>query len=120
MTVDREACLGKDQCGLCLEACPYQAPQFGEEENARMQKCDLCLDRLTEGEKPICVISCPLQVIDAGPLDELRAKYGDVRETEGFTYSEELAPSITFKPKKEWKNLTSRKIEITPRPGTED
>lgn len=49
--VDGETCLGKDQCGLCLQACPYDAPQFGVEENARMQKCDLCLDRLREGEE---------------------------------------------------------------------
>ena len=55
---------------------------------------------IDRGEKPICVISCPLQAIDVGPLDELRAKYGDVRETEGFTYSEELNPSITFKSQK--------------------
>jgi anaerobic dimethyl sulfoxide reductase subunit B len=115
VVVDQEACLGQDQCGLCLDACPYHAPQFGEEANARMQKCDLCLDRLSEGKKPICVISCPLQVIDTGPLDELRAKYGDVRETEGFTYSEELAPSITFNPKKDAGSLTPLQVEITPR-----
>lgn len=118
--VDRETCLGKDQCGLCLQACPYDAPQFGVEENARMQKCDLCLDRLREGKKPICVISCPMQAIDTGPIDELRAKYGDVRETESFNYSEELAPSVIFKPKIDVRNLPLRKVEITPRPGTED
>lgn len=117
VTVDREACLGKDQCGLCLQACPYEAPQFGEEANARMQKCDWCLDRLTEGKKPICVMSCPMQVIDIGPLDDLRTKYGDVQETESFTYSEELAPSVLFKPKRDVRNLTIRKVEVTPGSG---
>jgi anaerobic dimethyl sulfoxide reductase subunit B len=120
VTVDRETCLGKDQCGLCLQACPYGAPQFGVEENARMQKCDLCLDRLREGKKPICVISCPMQAIDTGPIDELRAKYGDVRETESFTYSEELAPAVIFKPKRDVRNLTLRQVEVTPRSGNED
>jgi anaerobic dimethyl sulfoxide reductase subunit B (iron-sulfur subunit) len=43
VVVDREACLGRDQCQLCLESCPYDAPQFGAEESAKMQKCDLCL-----------------------------------------------------------------------------
>ena len=39
VTVDREACLGQDACVLCLDACPYDAPQFGAEGNAKMQKC---------------------------------------------------------------------------------
>jgi anaerobic dimethyl sulfoxide reductase subunit B (iron-sulfur subunit) len=106
--------MGKENCGLCLEACPYGAPQFGAEEDAKMQKCDLCMDRLTEGEKPICVISCPTHAIDIGPLEKLRATYGDVRETEGFTYSEELAPAVTFKPKRDPANLVLRKIKVTP------
>ena len=112
--VDREACLGKDDCGLCLEACPYDAPQFGAEENAKMQKCNLCLDRWAEGKKPVCVDSCPTRALDAGPIDELRSKYGDVRNAESFMYSEDLIPSITFKPKKDTIGLVVQKIEITP------
>jgi anaerobic dimethyl sulfoxide reductase subunit B (iron-sulfur subunit) len=114
VTVDREACLGKDDCAACLEACPYEAPQFGAEENAKMQKCNLCIDRWAEAKKPVCVSSCPIQALDAGPMDELRAKYGDVRETVGFDYSESLAPSITFKPKKDAKNLGVQKVEVVP------
>ncbi len=116
VTVNREICLGQDACGLCLEACPYDAPQFGAEENARMQKCDFCLDRLAEGKKPICVVSCPMEVLDVGPLEELQAKYGDCREAEGFDYFEELGPAVTFKPKKDAGNLFPRKVDITPRP----
>jgi len=77
VTVDREMCLGKDNCHMCLEACPYESPQFGFEENARMQKCDLCVDRWAEGKKPVCVGGCPMWALDVGPLDELRAKYCD-------------------------------------------
>lgn len=117
--VDRDACLGKESCGMCLEACTYEAPQFGAEENATMQKCDLCLDRWAEGKKPICVSSCPMEAIDAGPIDELRAKYGDIRETESFTYDEKLAPSITLKPKRDNRNLVLRKIEVTPIAGND-
>jgi anaerobic dimethyl sulfoxide reductase subunit B (iron-sulfur subunit) len=112
--VDRDACLGKDDCGMCLKACPYEAPQFGAEENAKMQKCDLCIDRWTEAKKPVCVSSCPIQALDAGPIDELRAKYGDVRETEGFVYDESLVPSIAFKPRKDINNLGVQKIEVMP------
>ncbi|MCX5998047.1 MAG: 4Fe-4S dicluster domain-containing protein, partial [Chloroflexi bacterium] len=37
----REECLGKSSCGLCVEACPYGALQFGTEEDPQIQKCDL-------------------------------------------------------------------------------
>jgi len=98
--VDREVCLGGEECKFaCRKACPYHAPQFGAEPNAKMQKCDLCLDRWAEKKKPICVGSCPMRALDAGPLEELKAKYGDVREAEGFVYAGKVIPSIVFKPK---------------------
>ena len=112
--VDREACLGKDNCDLCLQACSYDAPQFGDEGNAKVQKCHFCLDRVAENRKPTCVDACPLRALDAGPIEELRAKYGDIREAEGFAYSEELMPSVVFKPKKETKGLAVQKVEVMP------
>jgi anaerobic dimethyl sulfoxide reductase subunit B (iron-sulfur subunit) len=99
VVVDSEKCYGKEFCDLCLQACPYEAPQFGAEDNAKMQMCDLCLDRWAEGKKPICVDSCPMRALDAGPIEDLRAKYGDVKQAVGFVYSAELKPSITFKPR---------------------
>jgi len=99
--VDRELCLGKDACGLCRDACPYEAPQFGAEKNAKMQMCGFCLDRQVLGKNPICVDACPMMALDAGPLDVLEAKYGSRGgETPGFVYSAETIPSIIFKPKK--------------------
>jgi len=86
---------------LCREVCPYGAPQFGVEENARMQKCDFCLDRLGEGKQPICVAACPMRALDVGPMEELVKKYGDVKEVRGFTSSPRAEPSIIFKPREE-------------------
>ncbi len=103
VVVDRELCLGKDKCELCLEACPYDAPQFGAEDNAKMQKCDFCLDRFAENKPPICVAGCPLRALDAGPLDELKKKYGDIEEAEGFTYSLETKPSIICTPSRHYR-----------------
>ena len=100
VTVDRDLCLGKKDCGQCLEACSYGAPQFENDDDAKMQKCDLCLDRWAQGKKPVCVMSCPMQALDAGPLDELEKKEGITREAEGFAYTETLAPSVIFKTKK--------------------
>jgi len=113
VTVDTEICLGAG-CQLCLEACPYDAPQFGSEENAKMQKCDLCVDRWAEGKKPVCVDGCPMRALDAGHIDELKAKYGDVKCAEGFVYSEDLAPSVTFKPKQDAQGLVTQKILMSP------
>ena len=99
VVVDRELCLGKDTCQLCLDACSYDAPQFGAEENAKMEKCGFCLERWEEGKKPICVAACPMRALDAGPIDEMKAKYGDVKEAAGFNYNNALKPSIIFKAK---------------------
>jgi len=98
VVVDGDKCLGKENCDLCQQACPYDAPQFGAESNPKMQKCDFCFERLSEQRKPICVDACPMRALDAGPLDELQAKYGKVQEAEGFMYSPSAMPSIIFKP----------------------
>ena len=57
-----------------------------------------------------------MQALDAGPIEELRAKYGDVKEAEGFVYSEELMASTIFKPRKDTKGLAGQRIESTPIP----
>ncbi len=97
--VDREACLGGEKCKFgCRTACPYDVPQFGVESNPKMQKCDLCLERWTEGKKPICVGACPMRALDAGLMEELKTRYGDIQEAEGFVYSRKVLPSVVFKP----------------------
>lgn len=110
VVVNPEKCQGQDRCDLCLQACPYEAPQFSGEDNAKMQMCDLCLDRWAEGKKPVCVDSCPMRALDAGPMDDLRGKYGDVKkEATGFVYAAQIKPSVIFKPRiegAEKKNLS--------------
>ena len=101
--VDQEKCLGNREChSLCFNACPWDVPQFSHDENAKMQKCNLCLDRLEQGQQAICVEACPMYALDVGPMDQLKAKYGDVVEAEGFSYSERFKPSVTFKPKRRY------------------
>ena len=57
------------------------------------------MERWAEGKKPICVDGCPMRAMDAGPIDEMKAKYGEVKEASGFTYNDELKPSVIFKAK---------------------
>ncbi|MEW6142883.1 MAG: 4Fe-4S dicluster domain-containing protein [Chloroflexota bacterium] len=98
VVVDQEKCLGKDKCSACKDACPWGVPQF-RAENAKMEKCDLCLERWAEGKKPICVEGCPMYALDAGPMEEMKTKYGTGTQAAGFTWSEKCQPSVVFKPK---------------------
>lgn len=98
--VDYKKCLGTNNCDQnCLHVCPWNCPQFGLEANAKMQKCDLCYNRLKIEKKPICVEACPMYALDSGPMEELREKYGGCNEAQGFIYSKKFNPSVIFKPK---------------------
>ncbi len=109
VVVNSEECLGAEKCGrICLEVCPYDAPQFGLEDDARMQKCDFCLDRWDENKPPICVAACPNRALDAGPLEEMQEKYGNETSAVGFICDDKLRPSIVFNPKPE----TSPRVTI--------
>jgi len=36
-----------------------------------MQKCDLCLEVVSEGEEPACVATCPAEALHFGPLEKM-------------------------------------------------
>jgi anaerobic dimethyl sulfoxide reductase subunit B (iron-sulfur subunit) len=101
VVVDRQLCLGNRACDVkCLKACPYQAPQFGEEDGAKMSKCDFCLDRWIDHRLPVCVEACPTRALDAGGLQDLSSRHGSVQEVPGFVYSNRTRPAVVFKPKR--------------------
>ncbi|MGD1120294.1 MAG: 4Fe-4S dicluster domain-containing protein [Dehalococcoidales bacterium] len=64
--VDTNKCNG---CRSCLEACPIGIPQF--DEDGIMRKCDMCLDRMGNGQQPLCVATCPTQALKWGTIKEL-------------------------------------------------
>ena len=99
VTADKEICLGKEECGQCLNACPYEAINFEEDSDAKIEKCDLCLPRIIVGDKPICVLACTTRALEVGPLNELMARYGNRQETNDFKYYSDVRPSIVFKVK---------------------
>ena len=101
--IDREKC---DACRLCYDACPYGSPVFEEDAmGIRARKCTLCFDRLERGEKPICVLACPMRALDFGPLVELMNAYGNERDLEDLPDSRTTKPSIVFKARREKRQL---------------
>jgi anaerobic dimethyl sulfoxide reductase subunit B (iron-sulfur subunit) len=105
--VDSDKCLGNTECDeKCLKACPYDAPQFGSAEGAKMRKCNYCLDRHLAGKLPDCIEACPVRALDAGPLSDLEQKYGRNKEAVDFKYSRRTKPAVVIKPKLE--NLKSQ------------
>lgn len=94
--VDTEKCEGDHQC---WKACPYGAPQFDRDEpRTKMSKCNMCIDRLDQGLKPICVLSCSMRALEFGPLDELMKKYGNSRSLDEMPKESITRPAVVFKP----------------------
>lgn len=48
----------------------------------------------------ICVQTCRPRTLYAGNLDDLKVKYGEIREADNFKYSDRTKPAIIFKPKR--------------------
>lgn len=91
---DPEQCTS---CQLCVEACPYDAPKMVTGGKVNIVTCNMCLDRLGEGKAPACVTACPTEAVDAGLMEELIARHGELRELEGFADYRQTNPSIVFR-----------------------
>ncbi|MBZ4687042.1 MAG: Fe-S-cluster-containing hydrogenase subunit [Clostridiales bacterium] len=88
---DHNRCIG---CRLCTMACPYQVPQFNKKYK-KVEKCNMCFQRIDKGENPACVDGCPMEaitVIDLNSFDEL----GTVEAFAGFPDPRITQPSVRF------------------------
>ncbi|MDA8187352.1 MAG: 4Fe-4S dicluster domain-containing protein [Dehalococcoidales bacterium] len=99
--VDRARCEAVHQemdCRRCWQVCPYGAPQFASDDpRATMSKCTMCVDRLYEGKKPVCVLGCSLRALDFDTMDNLRQWYGPGDQIEGLPRASKISPSVLFK-----------------------
>jgi len=69
-------CIG---CGYCAETCPFGIPRLSETgiifpDTRKMNKCDFCADRTTNGLQPACAKACPTGAITFGERAEMIAK----------------------------------------------
>ncbi|MEX0658826.1 MAG: DmsC/YnfH family molybdoenzyme membrane anchor subunit [Egibacteraceae bacterium] len=60
-----DQCIG---CRYCTLMCPYEVPRYDAEAGI-VRKCDLCQDRLADGEAPACVQACPTEAIAIRVVD---------------------------------------------------
>jgi anaerobic dimethyl sulfoxide reductase subunit B (iron-sulfur subunit) len=94
--VDKDQCQGTRKC---WSVCPYGVPQYeGDELGLKMSKFTMCIDRLQQGLKPICVLSCSMRALEFGPLDELKEKYGNLGRIQGMPKDSITRPAVVFKP----------------------
>lgn len=69
---DADKCIG---CRYCQYACPFGVPAYGWDETLGLiSKCQMCAQRLTEGQAPACVSACPNGALRLGKRVELLAQ----------------------------------------------
>lgn len=64
-----EKCMG---CRYCMVSCPFDIPKFEyHSANPKIQKCDMCYDRIIKGQIPACADACPGDALTFGTRREL-------------------------------------------------
>ena len=85
--VDRDKCIGLQSC---ISSCPFAEPKIADDFQEPvayvgwqirhpMQKCFFCMEKLDggNGDRPVCVDSCPTFALDFGDFNTLKSKYPD-------------------------------------------
>ncbi len=54
-----------------IDSCPYNVPRVAAD--GTLAKCDMCLDRVQNGEQPACVKTCPSGAMHFGESSEMMA-----------------------------------------------
>ncbi len=75
--VDNKRCIG---CRMCVQACPFGVITV-DGQGKGVLKCDLCIERLAQGQEPACVHACPTNALRF--VDEHEANRDKRRKTAG-------------------------------------
>ncbi len=63
----------KNDCKkACIEACPFPVKPAYNPEKDIVQICNMCMQRVTKGEKPSCVKHCITQCLHFGTEEEIK------------------------------------------------
>ncbi|MCB1735310.1 MAG: dimethyl sulfoxide reductase anchor subunit [Gammaproteobacteria bacterium] len=90
---DPDICFG---CGYCTWVCPYNAPQL-DPVKGRVEKCNMCVDRLEVGLKPACAAACLGGALDFGIIETTpENRHQTLTQIPGFPTPEITHPNIRF------------------------
>jgi len=70
IVVNKALCIG---CHSCALACPFGVPRYDQDD--KIQKCNLCIERVEVGLEPACVRVCPMGALkfeSANKVQELK------------------------------------------------
>jgi formate dehydrogenase iron-sulfur subunit len=105
-----------------IQSCPYNIPRKGPDGS--LAKCDMCIDRVSNGLLPACVKTCPTGAMNFGDYKEMRvwaqARLAEVRHK--FPKATLLNPDktrviylVAYDPNLYWEYAVAseREIDIT-------
>ncbi len=95
-----DQCIG---CQYCSLKCPYDVPKYNKDLGI-VRKCDMCHDRLAEGEAPACVQACPTGAISIKLITAEEIRANAAKQTSiiaGAFRSDYTYPSTVYKSSRE-------------------
>lgn len=94
-----DQCIG---CQYCSLKCPYDVPKYSKNLGI-VRKCDMCHSRLSVGEAPACVQSCPTSAISIVKIakEDIHANAGNGPIVPGTIESTYTKPSTRYVSKRE-------------------
>jgi Fe-S-cluster-containing dehydrogenase component len=81
-------------CSNCVLACPFGIPKLVPEYE-QMMKCDMCYDRTSAGNRPMCATVCPSQALAYVRPEEI-ARPRREKPVNSFRFGQQIVTTKVF------------------------